>query len=259
MKQIIMDIWNDWLVRFYEKVSSSLERSDDYVPDSSKVAVMIEMRCDPRLRLVMYNFAYLLRQYGWKFCIVHGTTNEEFVHSELYDLSKVVDISFVKIPYSNLSERQYNMLLTNHLFWSTFPSLVKNILIFQTDTVLLKGDLSEYLKYDFIGAPWANNHPQGANGGLSLRNKNAILNALENVGFRYTNEDGFFTLDCGHLLNLPKTENGLDDQLIKATFSVETIFYPEPCGMHKAYEHLESTCIKDILERAWFRLFQEQF
>ncbi len=246
------DYWNKWLEDFYCKIK---DEKISLAKESNKMAVIVEPRKHPLLKYVVYNFSYMLQNKGWSVCIVHGTENEEFVKEECKEIE---NIYYYNLPYSNLNEKMYNYLLTNETFWETLPTTAEHLLIFQTDTVLLKSDLEEYLKYDFVGAPWKNNHPQGANGGFSLRTRSGMIRACKNVKFQYTNEDGYFTLNCGHLLNLPKRIDGYPDNEVKSRFSVETIYYEEPVGMHSPYKHLKENEVKTILQKAWKRMFKEE-
>jgi hypothetical protein len=64
------------------------------------------------------------------------------------------------------------------------------------------------------------------NGGLSLRRKSAMLRALSSVVYNGSNEDVFYSIHCSIFLSIPSSE-------IACKFSVESVFYPKPKGVHK--------------------------
>lgn len=77
----------------------------------------------------------------------------------------------------------YNSLLLSSQFWQQFRH--KCVLLLQEDSVLLEDGLQQFERYDFIGAAWplsAHITPTGVgNGGLSLRNVDKLLEALQRV------------------------------------------------------------------------------
>lgn len=129
------------------------------------------------------------------------------------------------------SSRNYiNPILTSVAFWRQVKG--KRVLFFQSDSVLCSNassNLTDFLEYDFIGAPW---RVGGCcNGGLSIRNRNKIIELLERKRFtwkRYQiNEDGWFTK------HLPSINGSVAPISVAKRFSVETIYYPYPFAIHK--------------------------
>ena len=51
----------------------------------------------------------------------------------------------------NRPEKRNSM---NEDFWNLFAS--KKILIHQEDSIIFKNNINDFLKYDYIGAPWPN-------------------------------------------------------------------------------------------------------
>jgi hypothetical protein len=93
--------------------------------------------------------------------------------------------------------------------------------------------LSNFIKYDYAGAPWAAQKSVG-NGGFSLRRKTAMMNVLGKCkNGAMDHEDGFFSGGCeGARPSKPSLEEA-------ETFSVETIFNgKQPFGVHKAWYHM---------------------
>ena len=109
----------------------------------------------------------------WGLQIFHGTENEEFIKELLKDFNNVV---YENLNIQNFKDRQtHTKILKTTDFWK--KSKGEKILIFQNDSMLLKSGIEEFLKWDYIGAPWKT-PKEGClvgNGGLSLRTK-AVLN-----------------------------------------------------------------------------------
>jgi hypothetical protein len=217
--------WSNYLKQF--DVSS---KHFAHVPSSSeKYCVIVEPRKHVLLKLVCKNFMFLLK--GWGLIVFHGSENDNFVKSELADIPNV---HYVNMKVTNLTILDYNNLLTGVSFWKTLSNMgCKHSLIFQTDTLLLKSEIDNFLKYDYVGAPWINSnrvYAVGGNGGLSLRNVEKMKTIVENYPRRNKyNEDIYFSQMC------LKLEFSLPSKVISSQFSVESMFYESPCGLHKPH------------------------
>ena len=205
-------------------------------------ALIVEPRQHRALEFVLENFTRLLDE-RWSFVICHGTDNEAFVQEiiqhKLFHASH--RITLVNLHVSNLTTHDYNALLTKPQFYELIPT--EHVLIFQTDAMISEKHklvIYDFLKYDYVGAPWVN---QGVgNGGLSLRKKSKMLEILAYGGIPGgVNEDYFFS-GLGH----PKVT------LYKPTFeeakrfSVETVYSDESFGIHNAWKYLSSEQIKSL-------------
>ena len=203
-----------------------------------KVAVIIEPRRSEILTDLLRWMVYLLAPVGWKFIVYAGTHNVMQIHElvETLDVGDILEIRELK--RDNLTIHDYNVMLTSRSFWEEMP--FENILIFQTDTLLLDNNLGEFLKYDYVGAPWnknlgwlnASEHTTG-NGGLSLRTRSGMLRALDAFPWNGMNEDCFFCLTCKDTLNIAPYD-------VSMQFSIETLFYETPKGFHKCWNYLSS-------------------
>ena len=208
-----------------------------------KYCVIVEPRKMDIFPLVVKNFMYLLQNKGWGLIIFHGTRNGEFIKSHLENIPNIV---FENLGLENLTIQQYNHLLVHPPFWNFLVAQgCKHALIFQTDTLLLKDNIDDFLEYDYIGAPWKQEWVRGltvGNGGLSLRNVDVMLRIIHTMGYNRVydlykrnggilntggfNEDIFFSYASSFITKIPTVE-------IARQFSVETIFYDDPCGLHK--------------------------
>ena len=94
------------------------------------------------------------------------------------------------------SRRSYSKLLSSTRFWSAMKA--QHILIFQTDSALCSMSpwtINDFLKYDYIGAPWIDRWygMEVGNGGLSLRKTKTMILITESFKFNETeNEDIYF-------------------------------------------------------------------
>ena len=80
----------------------------------------------------------------------------------------------------NLTQSEYSELLTTSYFWNLLKG--EKILIYQEDSILFKNNIQDFLKYDFIGAPFNKRSDDTlnsvGNGGLSLRSKSKMLEVI---------------------------------------------------------------------------------
>lgn len=218
---------------------------------TEKYCVIIEPRQQPLLIKVIKNFIYLLQNKGWGLIIFHGIDNDNYVKTHLQGWKNV---KYINLHVSNLSVNDYNHIMTNVNFWEKLKTLnCIHSLIFQCDTVLLKDNVNDFLNYDFIGAPWCiewYNINGGYNGGLSLRNVNCMIHIIRNSNpitiletNLLANEDIFFAF----YLDMFRNYCCLPDRDTAKTFSVETVYYENPTGMHQP--HIEKFPNRDEFVR----------
>lgn len=125
-----------------------------------------------------------------------------------------------------------NLLLTSAEFWHQVQG--EKILYFQIDSVICSNSsykLTDFLEYDFIGAPWTDGGC--CNGGFSLRSRKKMLELFESGRARYrlheTNEDVWLHR------NLHRFNGRIAPNHIAKKFSVESIYYPRPFAVHKPH------------------------
>lgn len=216
-------------------------------------AIIVEPRKHRALEFVLKNFTDNLDE-QWDFVIYHGSTNVDFI-SDIISRNESIKkrtIKMVNLGVNNLSTEEYSKLFYNPSFYDSIPS--DQFLVFQTDTLINKNykhKIYEFIKYDYVGAPWINIHDKNGeyavgNGGLSLRKKSKMLEMIERYGdlclrdnktnkhFGY--EDRFFSNTCEvHLEGLELYKPPWD---VAANFAIETIIYTtNPFGIHKAYSY----------------------
>jgi hypothetical protein len=212
---------------------------DDYDVDFSRVprysvkgGVIVESRKHPHLGLVLRNFVYMLPD--WSLTIFHVEDNREFIE-EILGPNHTVRLIQLKTPTIDID--YYNKLLLSEWFYRRLDT--ETFLVFQCDSFLRSGDIEPYLAYDYVGALWpgvgvGDKVVKVGNGGLSLRKRSvclAILGLEEMIGHEDLPEDVFFALGLEYLPGANKCP-----EHIAASFSVESIYHPDPLGWHQAYK-----------------------
>jgi hypothetical protein len=217
-----LEIWNKHLENMKKKLI-------DYVPslpvDSDYFAVIVEPRIDENIETIMKTVMYYLEDSSkkWGLQIFHGTKNIE----QILNITKNWNnVSLVNLDKDNLTKREYNDMMMTTDFWNKVKG--KKILSFQNDSILLKGGIDQFLKYDYIGAPWIK-PKEGyfvGNGGLSLRNKDKMIEICElnNDKSNIPLEDIFFVKNL--------KGDGVADIETAYNFSMEDIFSEHAMGLH---------------------------
>jgi len=192
-------------------------------------AVIIETRQHKALEFVLRNFMETLPE-QWSFLVFCGNLNKEFCEAILARLPRKARLIHMAVDTMRASE--YSTLLCKHRrVYDEIPT--ETFLLFQTDTMLFpryKENLTEFLQYDYVGAPWNNDRFGGVgNGGLSLRKKSKMLEIMDTVTYCGEPEDIYF---CNNLLvdlYRPTMEQA-------KRFSVEEVFHPTSFGCHQPWE-----------------------
>jgi hypothetical protein len=221
--------WSDYLRQF------DLPASSFNIPiNTNKFCVIVEPRKHKYLLPVIKNFMYLLQGKGWGLIVAHGTENEQFVHDELAEWKNVV---YLNLGCPDLKNDLYNDILVSEKFWKDIQKTgCEHSLIFQTDTVLLRDNVDDYLTYDYVGAPWAIEFEPGlrvGNGGLSLRKVSTMLDIIQThkrtVLGGSMNEDIYFSYWC------LKDGRNIPSVFEAKKFAVEMMYYHSPIGLHKPF------------------------
>jgi hypothetical protein len=148
---------------------------------------------------------------------------------------------------------QLNVLLKSYDFWSQIRA--EKVLFFQTDSLLVHGEIEPFLKYDYVGAPWHLENerwknytsimPQGVgNGGLSLRSVVKMRELSKLIG-QYASQYNIDQEDFLYSLLMEKRhDKGLAPRANAYAFCIEV-----PCadmGPEKGF--CEKDCPLDQLE-----------
>lgn len=184
----------------------------------TKGAVIIEGRKIPDIRKIVENHLKHLPEWG---CIFfHSAINKKFIKKKLRNLK----INFIELPVE-INLENYNKLLCLASFWEYLP--YDKILIFQSDSKILRPGIEAFMEYDYVGAPWTfQNH--GGNGGFSLRTRLVMIDICKTHQNTYLqNEDTWF---CNIMHN--ERIGKLAPREICSKFSCEQIFELNSFGYH---------------------------
>jgi glycosyltransferase involved in cell wall biosynthesis len=152
--------------------SMPLVKSTFTVPrQSENIAVIVESSLHNLFQFCVKNAIYYLNG-KWAIEVHHSSVNAYYVRHQLRDIS---GIKFVEHDSLINDIWSYNNLLKDVNFWKSFLP-AKKILIFQTDSIFTRYGIEEYLKYDYVGSPWALNNP-------ILEKKGIIKTTVGNGGF----------------------------------------------------------------------------
>lgn len=200
--------------------------------------VIVETRQDERLKIVLKNIAYYVP--NWKLHIFHSTENKLFIQDILKDNP---DVALYELENPIFSNQDYNKVLLDNSFWNKL-TLHERVLIFQTDTLILKFGIENFLDYDYIGAAWPwwskefSIDRMGGNGGFSIRKVSKMLEILnknrtvKSAPIRdYQNEDIFFSyhLYKDKTAKLPNWNKAM-------LFSSEHCFCINSLGLHQTWK-----------------------
>lgn len=207
-------------------------------------AVLIEFRCLPHLEFLIRNCIDKLGD-KWSHTVVCGLNNYDYIHKIVKSMDR--DIKIIKTNFENLLQNDYSEYLMTKKFWNLFYG--EKILLYQEDTCIFKYNIDDFLKWDYIGAPWLktqNDTPNCVgNGGLSLRSKSCMIKVLDRITYQDTRfnsstieymrniklmvppEDVYFSknmqdLDIGNVADWDSAHN----------FSMESVLNDNSFGVH---------------------------
>tara|TARA_B100001250_G_scaffold322239_1_gene285451 strand:- start:741 stop:1715 length:975 start_codon:yes stop_codon:yes gene_type:complete len=241
-------------------------------------AVIIEDRPGELVRFSIYN-TLLMSKLRLK--IILFTTHDSFkrmqdIFSDLKHWVEVRELNSINKDIKKINTLNYNQILKSINFWEMLPT--RNILIFQTDALLIEPIDFTMFNYDYIGSPFSNNKylstsfPQInetsnndivdkwvtqifnksvpipdsvllGNGGLSIRNRDVMI---EICGNEYStdieNEDIYFSrLIKSYSKNIVPFD-------VAKRFSCESAYF-KSIGAHASYLYLTKEQQAEIYER----------
>lgn len=191
-------------------------------------AVIVETRMLPNLKEIIDGHMSKLPR-GWDLVIYHGSANEKAMRAAAEHIKTV---QFQNMKLHAMTLREYNELLVSKAFWLSILKY-ERVLIFQADSMLLRKGIEDFLHWDYVGAPWEWQE-LGGNGGLSIRNPDAMLRVVSNIRWNGDNEDTFFS---NVLIDKPIFGN-IAPRGVAKRFSCETIFNLGTLGYHAANKYM---------------------
>ena len=240
--------------------------------------IIIEDRPDELIKFSIYNTLLMSRL---RVKIIIFTTEDSFIQMQelFFDLNDWVTV--IKLNYKDKNLKKinttiYNKILKNNFFWEIIPT--KNIIVFQTDSLFIEPIDFSMFNYDYVGAPFAINkylsrsfpeigkNPENdkvekwitqvfnkavpipddvfvGNGGLSLRNRDVMIDICKNeYSPDIENEDIFFSR------LIKKYSKNIVPFHIAKRFSCECN-YSKSIGFHSSYFYLTEEQQAEIYER----------
>lgn len=140
--------------------------------------------------------------------------------------------------------QEYNQLLTCANFWQNLLEYDR-ILIFQSDSFMVRTGIEEFYEWDYVGIPWLF-HPYVGNGGFSLRNPKVMYEICQSLNWDITqgNED---VAICNYII---KNKIGkLAPLEVAKKFGVENIMELGALGGHAIEKWLNQEQCKQIYEQ----------
>ena len=216
-----------------------------YVPNIPKetdfYAVIIEPRNHSDLLTVIKSTIFHLNETNspikWGLQIFHGNQNETQVQNIC---SLLNNVTCVNMGVDNLTNIEHSEYMESVDFWRKVKG--NKALIFQTDSLLLRNGIDEFLEYDYVGAPWRKpkENQWVGNGGLSLRTVSKMVEICENNPVtEQIWEDIYF---MKHMKGV-----GVADIETAMRFSMEDVFSPNPLGVHNPIRHITPEQLKKVL------------
>jgi len=148
--------------------------------NSNFETVFIEFRKFPHVEFLIRNTILKLDS-KWSHSIICGSQNYKLMKKIGKKISP--NIKIIKTEFINLKPSEYSKFLTSSDFWDLLTG--EKILIYQEDSIIFNHNINDFLKFDFIGAPFPkkeNDTPNSVgNGGLSLRSKSIMKEIIDTI------------------------------------------------------------------------------
>jgi len=168
-------------------------------------AVLIEFRIFPHLEFLIRNTILKLNS-DWCHTIICGNLNYDYMLNLCNSISPHINV--IRLNYDNLNISTYSLLLADIKFWDLLHGT--KILIYQEDSILFKNNIHDFIKWDYIGAPWQKHQNDTltlvGNGGLSLRTKQCMIDVIhkQNINTISVNSSTINCMKYGGLTICPE-------------------------------------------------------
>ena len=214
------------------------------------IALIIDDRASEQVVRVVQNILQHI-PIDWKVQMIIPKEHWSFYNTSAlssFIRSNRVFMTSLVFPRADFTGAEFiNLLLTSASLWHQVQG--EKILYFQFDSVVCSNspyNLSQFLEYDFIGAPWRNG--KCCNGGLSLRSRTKMIEMYESgrapFPLHETNEDIWL------MRHLASFSGRIAPAHIAQMFSVETVYHPRPWAVHKPnFDELGPANMKQFMRR----------
>jgi hypothetical protein len=200
-------------------------------PENTRAAVIVETRPSFWLPRVIRNVMYFLGP-RWNLYVFCREESGAYVRASLPDW----DVCYRRVPGDGCRflRGNYNQLMTFPGFWASFPE--NKLLVFQADSLLSSPGIDEFLDYDYAGAPFGLcDETYGANGGLSLRTRDVMLECLERVPYPPGEAEDWYFTEAVRAIG-----RAMPDFETATRFSLGSAYTVHPVGVHGTNQYLHS-------------------
>uniref|UniRef100_A0A6C0IV78 DUF5672 domain-containing protein n=1 Tax=viral metagenome TaxID=1070528 RepID=A0A6C0IV78_9ZZZZ len=211
----------------------------DISVNSEYETIYFDTRKLPHVEFLIRNLIY---KFGseWSHTIVTGTENYDYMKNMCFNISEKIKV--IKLDYPEIITNYiYQSIKTSINFYKLFRG--EKLFLWCEDTIVLKQNIKDFLKYDYIGPPYPKKwgFPDDyANAAINIRTKSVILDCLNKVKYyqdeiidsksrKITNnpEDIYFPK------NIKKYNLGLlATRDVQSKFGIEHTFYEDPLCIH---------------------------
>lgn len=265
-KNNMIDYWkgytsgNPKLILYYDYVLRNIDKcllnnvNNNYKNDNENIVFLIDNREN---YMSILSFITTLRNLDETWTGTLYTNEKSYDFYNKY-LGNIINIKCIEKLNKKFNIENYNSILLDINFWKMLETY-NRCLIIQDDGMLIKKGIKDYLKYDYIGAPWADvdenselkeyNQNLIGNGGFSLRNPKIMIEILEKFP-KEKNELYFYNLikipeDVYFCKYIQKINNiVLPTKDIASNFSSEQILNCNSIGFHKIWPYHELNQLK---------------
>ncbi|KAL8946959.1 MAG: hypothetical protein Q9222_006716, partial [Ikaeria aurantiellina] len=203
--------------------------------NGTKIALLIEERPIKHLTPLLLHMTYVVPP-DWQLLYLGSSETLAQVNRSIsvqhYQGDGKLEIREIPQNASFTAREQRNRLLTDVEFYKRYLPKTEWLLMYHSDSILCanaRTDLNDWLKYDWVGAPWYPYAHWSGGGGLSLRRVSRIHQVLQ---FQSRQDDGasedrwlWERVKVLPGIKLPKPE-------VEKTFAVEGIWDEKPMGIH---------------------------
>ena len=220
----------------FEKAWNEMELPNAKTCD--RTILLVERRCHPNVLFCLQNILYYVK--GFSITIFCSETNMGYIISCLgihVQNARIIPI-FKDSGNPEEGKKEYNELLQDIDFWKLFPQ--KYILTIETDCYLKKPLPDSIFNYDYVASKWPWNMDQPGGGGLSLRNRDAMIKICETFPNKLIAQDTYASEGIKKLgytyPNIQETMNYFSEFIPGSSF----------CGFHQWWTGLQGHSYESI-------------
>jgi len=238
------------LYRGHIERALSLLRNNESITvarESERVAVFLESRRSPYAEFALRNVMHFLGE-DWGLQIFVPSTLRAWI-LDVVGAWKGVDVPVIPPGLHTGAQTDLRSIAKLSAFWDIVKG--NQQLFFNSEAMLCRHGIEEFLGYDYIGAPWPDDVVSPwcrvGSGGLSLRRKSsmqeicATCNVLP-VGIGA--EDVYFSIN----LHLAGSRYRLPAADVAARFAVERLLASAPLGLYRSWKFLPASELAVLLQ-----------